>query len=184
MIKDLCSICCLSYNHADYIQYSIESFFNQSYKNIEIIALDDGSSDNSVDILNNLSQSSSVPFTVIAQNNTGNIGANFNTLLKKSQGEYIIFIALDDALTPDFLKEQIQKHTIEKRYYAIVCGNIESDTGTINEPIGRHKTRPEKMAVTPDGKPSVTHYTVLERFGSHTFLDINLETGRRSFEER
>lgn len=107
MIKGLCSICCLSYNHADYIQYSIESFLNQSYKNIEIITLDDGSSDNSVDILNNLSQSSSVPFTVIAQNNTGNIGANFNTLLNKSQGEYIIFIALDDALTPDFLKEQI-----------------------------------------------------------------------------
>ena len=107
MIKDLCSICCLSYNHADYIQYSIESFFNQSYKNIEIIALDDGSSDNSVDILNNMSNNSPVPFTVLSQNNTGNIGANFNNLFKKSQGEYVIFIALDDALTPDFLKEQI-----------------------------------------------------------------------------
>lgn len=89
----------------------------------------------------------------------------------------LLMIAKNNAAY-DFLKEQIQKHIIEKRYYAIVCGNIESDTGTINEPIGRHKTRPEKMAVTPDGKPSVTHYTVLERFGSHTFLDINLETGR------
>ena len=78
----------------------------------------------------------------------------------------------------EFLKEQMQKHYVEKKYYAVVCGNLEEDSGTINEPIGRHRTKPEKMSVTPDGKPSVTHYKVLERFGSHTFIDINLETGR------
>ena len=78
----------------------------------------------------------------------------------------------------DFLKDQMQKHCVEKKYYAVVCGNLEEDSGTINEPIGRHRTKPEKMSATPDGKPSVTHYKVLERFGSHTFIDINLETGR------
>lgn len=107
MVKELCSICCLSYNHADYIKYAVESFFNQTYKNIEIIALDDGSSDKSVDILNELKNSSSVPFTVLTQENSGNIGANFNKLFKHSNGEYIIFIALDDALTEGFIEEQI-----------------------------------------------------------------------------
>lgn len=78
----------------------------------------------------------------------------------------------------EFLKQQMQDKLTEKKYYAVVCGNIESECGTINQNIGRHPTKPEKMAVTPDGKPSVTHFKVIERFGSHTFLDITLETGR------
>ena len=78
----------------------------------------------------------------------------------------------------EFLKEQIQKRTVEKKYYAVVCGNIQPENGTIIQNIGRHPSKPEKMAVTLNGKPSVTHYRVLERFGTHTLLDINLETGR------
>lgn len=78
----------------------------------------------------------------------------------------------------DSLKKQMQERTVEKKYYAVVCGNIEADTGTVNQNIGRHPSKPEKMAVTPNGKPSVTHFKVLERFGSHTFLELTLETGR------
>ena len=52
MQNHICSICCLSYNHSKYIKYAVESFFNQTYKNIEIIALDDGSSDNIDDVVN------------------------------------------------------------------------------------------------------------------------------------
>ncbi len=79
------------------------------------------------------------------------------------------------------LKEQMQQRTVTKKYYAVVSGNLEpgvQDSGTINTNIGRHPSRPEKMAVRPDGKPSATHYRVLERFSGYTFLDINLETGR------
>lgn len=76
------------------------------------------------------------------------------------------------------LKKQMQERTVEKKYYAVICGNLEADTGVINQNIGRHPSKPEKMAVTPDGKPSVTHYKVLERFGSHTFIELKLETGR------
>lgn len=78
----------------------------------------------------------------------------------------------------EFLKGQMQSHSIEKKYYAIVCGNIEEESGTIIADIGRHPSKPEKMAVVDGAKPSVTHFKVLERFGSHTFLEINLETGR------
>lgn len=78
----------------------------------------------------------------------------------------------------NFLKTQMQEHNVVKKYYALVCGNLKDDAGTINEPIGRHKTKPEKMAVSPDGKPSVTHYRVLERFNGYTLVVINLETGR------
>ena len=76
------------------------------------------------------------------------------------------------------LKAQMQSKTVEKKYYAIVCGNFEAPEGTIDKNIGRHPTKPEKMAVVPDGKPSVTHYKVLEQFKGYTLLEINLETGR------
>ena len=76
------------------------------------------------------------------------------------------------------LKAQMQAKTVEKKYYAIVCGNLEATEGTIDKNIGRHPTKPEKMAVVPDGKPSVTHYKVLEQFKGYTLLEINLETGR------
>ena len=76
------------------------------------------------------------------------------------------------------LKKQMQERTIEKKYYALVCGALKDDEGTIIENIGRHPSKPEKMAVTPDGKPSVTHYKVIERFQAHTLLDVTLETGR------
>lgn len=78
----------------------------------------------------------------------------------------------------EFLKTQMQQRTVEKKYYALVCGNLEPDECTINKNIGRHKTKPEKMTVDDSGKLSITHYRVLERFGTHTFIEINLETGR------
>lgn len=78
----------------------------------------------------------------------------------------------------NFLKSEMQQHNIEKKYYAIVSGVIKDDTGTINEPIGRHRSKPEKMAVVHDGKPSVTHYKVMERFNNFTLVEVKLETGR------
>lgn len=108
MQNHICSICCLSYNHSKYIKYAVESFFNQTYKNIEIIALDDGSSDNSVEILQEMQKKSPVPFKVLTQSNSGNIGGNFNKLLDNASGEYIIFISLDDALMNDFIEEKIK----------------------------------------------------------------------------
>lgn len=78
----------------------------------------------------------------------------------------------------EFLKQQIQNRTIEKKYYAIVCGNLDTDTGTITADIGRHPTKPEKMAVVSGAKHSVTHFKVIERFSTHTFVEITLETGR------
>ena len=50
--------------------------------------------------------------------------------------------------------------------------------GTVNQPIGRHSHARTKMAISRTGKPAVTHYEVLERFGTNTYVRCNLETGR------
>lgn len=77
------------------------------------------------------------------------------------------------------IAEQLKEHTIKRRYRAIVQGNIREDEGTVEGAIGRHPTDRKKMAIhVKNGKPAVTHYKVLERFGNATYVECRLETGR------
>lgn len=77
------------------------------------------------------------------------------------------------------LAEQLKEHSITRKYRALVHGNLKEDQGTIEGPIGRHPVDRKKMAINrQNGKPAVTHYKVLERFGSYTFVECQLETGR------
>lgn len=77
------------------------------------------------------------------------------------------------------LAQQLKEHSITRKYRAIVLGNLKDDTGTITGDIGRHPVDRKKMAVVQrNGKPAVTHYKVLERFGSYTYIECQLETGR------
>ena len=78
----------------------------------------------------------------------------------------------------EFLSEQIKTKSAIRKYLAVVQGNFDSEFGTIDAPILRHPSKPEKMAVVEGGKPSVTHYKVLEQFKGYSFLELQLETGR------
>jgi 23S rRNA pseudouridine1911/1915/1917 synthase len=64
------------------------------------------------------------------------------------------------------------------RIYVAICNGVLTGGGTINAPIGRHRVDRKRMCVRDDGKPAVTHYTVLERFAAHTLVRVRLETGR------
>lgn len=76
------------------------------------------------------------------------------------------------------LSEHLKDHSIRRTYYAIAQGNFRDEQGTVDAPIGRNPRDRKKMAVVPDGKPAVTHYRVLERYGGFTLLECVLETGR------
>lgn len=77
------------------------------------------------------------------------------------------------------LAEQIKQHRAGRIYVAIVHGNIAENAGVINAPVGRHPVDRQKMAVvTARGRPAITHFRVLERFGAFTFIECRLETGR------
>jgi len=79
----------------------------------------------------------------------------------------------------NFLAEQLKVHSITRKYRAIVHGNLKEEEGTVNAPIGRHPVDRKKMAVNhKNGKEAVTHYRVLERFGTYTYIECQLETGR------
>lgn len=75
--------------------------------------------------------------------------------------------------------QQLKDHTIVRRYRAVVYGVIREDEGSIDAPIGRDPNERKKMAVNhKNGKAAVTHFKVLERFSSYTYIECRLETGR------
>ena len=79
------------------------------------------------------------------------------------------------------LARQFEFKTSEREYVALVWGNVKEDSGTIEGNIARHVKDRMQMAVFEDetiGKPAVTHYKVLERFGYVTLVACTLETGR------
>ena len=79
------------------------------------------------------------------------------------------------------LAEQLKTHTVSRVYHAIALGNFKEESGTVNKPIARHPVDRKRMAIAKkpgEGREAVTHYEVLERFGSFTHLCCRLETGR------
>ncbi len=77
------------------------------------------------------------------------------------------------------IAEQIKVHSVNRIYEGIVYGNVKEEEGTIEGPIGRHPIERKKMAINEkNGKPAITHYKVLERFGNYTYMQFKLETGR------
>ncbi len=72
-----------------------------------------------------------------------------------------------------------EKREVEKHYQVLVSGTIRIEGDTINKPLAESRTRKGRMIIHDKfGKPSITHYKVLERFKGYTFLDVNIETGR------
>jgi 23S rRNA pseudouridine1911/1915/1917 synthase len=80
-----------------------------------------------------------------------------------------------------YLAKQFADKTSDREYIALVWGNPSEDKGTVGGFIGRHQKDRMQMAVYDDeafGKPAVTHYKVIERFGYVTLISCKLETGR------
>jgi 23S rRNA pseudouridine1911/1915/1917 synthase len=76
------------------------------------------------------------------------------------------------------LKAAFKAREVDKTYHAVVQGHPDPLRGTVDAPIGRHPRHDWKWAVTADGKPSITHYEVVEAFPAASLLEIHLETGR------
>lgn len=89
----------------------------------------------------------------------------------------ILLFAKNEAAHKE-LSRQFLERTTEKIYFALVEGVVHQEEGIIDKPIGPHPTIPGKMAIVAKGKPSVTHYKVVEHFKHFTLLEANIKTGR------
>jgi 23S rRNA pseudouridine1911/1915/1917 synthase len=89
----------------------------------------------------------------------------------------LLMVAKND-MAHNHLAAQIKSHTFVREYRAVVNGVIKTD-GTVNAPIGRHKTQRKKMCVTDyNAREAITHYQVINTYPKHTYLKLRLETGR------
>ena len=89
----------------------------------------------------------------------------------------LLMVAKNDAGHVALADELKAKKSLRK-YWAIVHGNLPNDRGVIEAPIGRSDKDRKKQAVTAKGKPALTRFQVLERFGDYSLVELQLETGR------
>jgi len=169
--NELLSICCLGYKHAPFIKDCITSLWKDSWFKKEIIALDDGSDDGSVEILRELQKESPCPFTVLEQNNTGNVPANFNRLFRESHGDFIVFTSLDDMQIPGSLECRME-HLLSDKNCVFVAHT---------KALAREEKRTLRLELTPlTGKvPDAAKALEIERTQLHSFF-IQGATFRRS----
>ncbi|MDT0608389.1 RluA family pseudouridine synthase [Croceitalea rosinachiae] len=111
-------------------------------------------------------------------NNSSNRPGLVHRIDKDTSG--LLVVAKTEAAMTHLAKQFFEK-TSEREYVALVWGNIENDSGTIEGNIARHPKNRLQMTVFPDGdegKEAVTHYKILERLGYVTLVSCKLETGR------
>ena len=102
-MKDLISVVVTCYNHQDYIEQCLRSIFEQTYKNIELLVLDDGSTDKSAQIIQETLVDSPFPTRFESHENMGVVKTR-NKALQQIQGTYFIFVDSDDFLDSDFIE--------------------------------------------------------------------------------
>lgn len=138
MKQPLVTVMCLCYNHAQFVREAIESVFQQTYQPIELIVMDDGSTDNSVQIIE---QSLIGKENVLFIRHDVNKGytKTLNEAVALSKGEWLIDLAADDVLLPERVAEGIRL-TNERKECTIHFSDAEiiSQNGQI---IGKHSDR-------------------------------------------
>jgi len=107
----LVSILLLSMNHECYIEQCILSILNQTYKNIEILYLDNASSDNTYLIGQKILEKSNIPFKIFLNTDSKSISKNLNFLLDNSEGQFISPLSADDWFAPENIEKKVAFYT-------------------------------------------------------------------------
>lgn len=139
----LVSIIIPSFNHEKFVGATIESVLEQTYPCIELIVIDDGSSDDTLKVVRKYEQSSH-GMRVIAQENQG-LSQTLNNALKHAHGEYVAFIASDDVMHPEKTEKQVAFLDAHPEY-AVVAGGyqrIDAEGNLIDADIRGPKTAQE-----------------------------------------
>lgn len=116
--KGLVSICIPTYNGSDYIKKTLDSVFSQSYSDIEVIITDDGSTDGTLDVIKEYSDSR---IHVYKNENNRGLPGNWNEAVSHAHGEFVKVLCQDDLLFPDALKLQVQ--SLQNTDASCVIGN-------------------------------------------------------------
>ena len=124
--KPLVSVLMPAYNHQKYVQETIKSIINQTYQNIELIVIDDGSKDDTWNKIQELKPSCEKRFIRCSFQTHQNQGTcvTFNKLVAQAQGEYVYIVASDDLVKPNSIELQVD-FLIKHPEYSLVVGDNE-----------------------------------------------------------
>lgn len=190
----LVSVIIPTYNRGNVVSRAINSALNQSIENIEVIVVDDGSTDDTRQVINRIDDSRVI---YLFQENKGANAAR-NTGLKQSQGEFITFLDSDDALRKEYLAKSINSirnsskecvgaatsytmHTNDgKRKWVIPDRELGLDDFRHGNPVGSfssvlfHKSVIEKVGFLDENLPSIQDYDYYIRIArNHTIIGLN-----------
>lgn len=138
MYQPLVSVICLCYNHEKYVARAIASVFEQTYTNIELIVIDDASSDRSRKIIKKLSEIHHFK-AIYNDHNLGNC-KSFNAGFRLSKGKYVIDLAADDVLLPERIKIGVEQLEEKGADYGVHFSDIELLDGSGHK-LGTHFKR-------------------------------------------
>lgn len=116
----LCSVICTTYNHIDYCEAAIESIANQSYQNLEVVVVDDGSTDGTNEAVRRALTNRNMRHVLIEQSNTGNVAKNANRAIRNSTGQVLVFMSLDDLLLPNCIQQKLDCLAAEKETVLVI----------------------------------------------------------------
>lgn len=189
MMEPLVSVCILTYMHERYIEDCLKSLISQTYQNIELLILDDTSTDRTYDILKFYEERLKNRFSCvkIERNacNCGNISSNLNHMLKQAKGEYVKTFSGDDIMTPKYV-EKIVAH-MEQNIEAILGytnSYVVGDEFKLGEKVGNKYTYTKHKPCRQDkifGRLLIDNYinaptTMLRKsaFERYGFYDENI----------
>ncbi len=145
-MKDLISVIIPVYNTEMYLRQCIESVINQTHTNLEIILIDDGSTDASSEICDEYAMGDN-RITVSHQKNRGE-SATRNEGLKRATGQFVAFVDCDDWIEPqmyEMLLNEFKSHEVD-----LVASSWSSDTDEESQPIFNNEIVPENIAFSRD----------------------------------
>lgn len=136
-VSGLCTVVCTTFNHDRYVCAGLNSLANQTYRQLEVIIIDDGSSDNTVECIRRATKDFPFPIELVCQTNSGNVAMNCNLGLRRARGEYISMFSLDDVLLANCLAEKIYilRRARQLAFAANTCHVEISEDGSVVCPL-------------------------------------------------
>ncbi|WP_034256892.1 glycosyltransferase [Adhaeribacter aquaticus] len=153
----LVSVICLCFNHERFLLEALFSIINQTYSNLEIIIVDDASTDNSVELLKEFKLKYPKCQLILNQVNIGNC-KSFNKAFEKSKGKYIIDFSTDDVLLPNRIAEQVYAFERLDESYGVIYTDAELiDNSSLHKGFFYKRNRINKIKSPPPSGYVFTH---------------------------
>ncbi|MBO3269420.1 glycosyltransferase family 2 protein [Hymenobacter defluvii] len=158
----LVSIVALCYNHAPFLIEALDSILAQTYPHLEVILVDDASTDNSQGVLTRYAQANPHWKTLFLPQNAGNCAA-FNAAFQQTRGEFIIDFATDDVLLPTRIAQQVAAFQEISADYGVVYTDAEL-IDEASRPVRRHYRRDARGRLHPRPAEGWVFADVLRRY--------------------